>query len=48
MQIDLERNRQNAISFYRMAYEGNPQKAVELFVGAEYIQHNPLYLPNLL
>ena len=42
MQIDLERNRQNAISFYRMAYEGNPQKAVELFVGAEYIQHNPL------
>lgn len=25
-----------------MAYEGNPQKAVELYVGNEYIQHNPL------
>ena len=25
-----------------MAYEGNPRKAVELFVGDQYIQHNPL------
>lgn len=25
-----------------MAYEGNPSKAVELYVGSEYIQHNPL------
>jgi predicted SnoaL-like aldol condensation-catalyzing enzyme len=25
-----------------MAYEGNPRKAVELYVGSEYIQHNPL------
>lgn len=24
-----------------MAYEGNPKKAVELYVGDEYIQHNP-------
>jgi predicted SnoaL-like aldol condensation-catalyzing enzyme len=35
-------NKQNAIAFYRMAYEGNPGKAVELFTGSEYKQHNPL------
>jgi predicted SnoaL-like aldol condensation-catalyzing enzyme len=39
---NLNQNRENAISFYRMSYEGNPRKAVELFVGSEYIQHNPL------
>jgi predicted SnoaL-like aldol condensation-catalyzing enzyme len=37
----LKQNKENAISFYRMAYDGNPRKAVELFVGPEYIQHNP-------
>ncbi len=37
-----EANKQNAIAFYRMAYLGEPQKAVELYVGAGYIQHNPL------
>jgi predicted SnoaL-like aldol condensation-catalyzing enzyme len=41
MTIDLEQNRQSAIAFYRTAYEGNPRKAVELYVGADYIQHNP-------
>jgi predicted SnoaL-like aldol condensation-catalyzing enzyme len=35
-------NKEKAIAFYQMAYEGNPRKAVELYVGAEYIQHNPL------
>jgi len=40
--MSLERNKENAIAFYRIAYEGNPQKAVELYVGAEYIQHNPM------
>tara|TARA_R110002096_G_scaffold314987_3_gene509169 strand:- start:28229 stop:28612 length:384 start_codon:yes stop_codon:yes gene_type:complete len=39
---DLESNKRNAIEFYRMAYLGEPSKAVELYVGAEYIQHNPL------
>lgn len=39
--IDLSKNKENAIAFYRMAYEGNPKTAVELFVGDEYIQHNP-------
>ena len=42
MQQDLEANKQNAIAFYRMAYLGNPIQAVDLFVGDEYIQHNPL------
>ena len=39
---NLEANKQNAIAFYRMAYLGEPAAAVERFVGAEYIQHNPL------
>jgi predicted SnoaL-like aldol condensation-catalyzing enzyme len=42
MQFDLEENKRNAIAFYRMAYLGEPAKAVEMYVGAEYIQHNPL------
>lgn len=37
----LDRNRQNAIDFYKTAYFGKPAKAVELYVGDEYIQHNP-------
>ena len=42
MNQNLEINKKNAIEFYRMAYEGNPRRAVELYVGNEYIQHNPL------
>ncbi len=42
MPHDIEVNKKHAIAFYRMAYAGNPSKAVELYVGAEYIQHNPL------
>ncbi|MEJ2619366.1 MAG: nuclear transport factor 2 family protein [Candidatus Thiodiazotropha sp.] len=42
MKHDLEVNKQNAINFYRIAYLGKPAKAVEQYVGAEYIQHNPL------
>ena len=38
----LEQNKKNAIAFYKMAYEGNPKEATELYVGSEYIQHNPL------
>jgi predicted SnoaL-like aldol condensation-catalyzing enzyme len=41
MPQDLEANKQNAIAFYRTAYLGDPAKAVELYVGAKYIQHNP-------
>lgn len=40
--MNLEQNKQNAIDFYRTAYEGNPVLAVEKYVGNEYIQHNPL------
>lgn len=39
--INLEKNKKNAIAFYKMAYEGNPRSAVEEFVGRAYIQHNP-------
>ena len=42
MAHDLEANKQNAIAFYRTAYLGDPSGAVEDYVGAEYIQHNPL------
>jgi len=42
MNNNLEKNKQSAISFYKIAYEGEPRKAVELYVGDEYIQHNPL------
>lgn len=38
---NLENNKQNAIAFYKTAYEGEPGKAVELYIGNEYIQHNP-------
>jgi predicted SnoaL-like aldol condensation-catalyzing enzyme len=34
-------NKENAIAFYRTAFEGQPKKAVELYVGENYIQHNP-------
>lgn len=42
MEHDLESNKENAIAFYRMAYSGEPSKAVEKYVGSDYIQHNPL------
>lgn len=37
----LAQNKANAIAFYQMAYDGNPRKAIETYVGDEYIQHNP-------
>jgi len=39
--MHLENNKENAIAFYKMAYEGNPRSAIEQYVGNEYIQHNP-------
>ena len=42
MAQNTSQNKTNAIAFYRMAYMGNPSAAVEQFVGADYIQHNPL------
>lgn len=40
--MNTQKNKDYAIAFYRMSYEGNPRKATELYVGSEYIQHNPL------
>ena len=42
MKMDLNENKKNAVEFYKMSYNGEPRKAVELYVGEEYIQHNPL------
>ncbi len=39
--MSVEENKNNAIAFYKMAYEGNPRDAIEKFVGDKYIQHNP-------
>ncbi|HMQ70000.1 MAG TPA: nuclear transport factor 2 family protein [Ignavibacteria bacterium] len=39
--MNSETNKNNAVFFYKAAYEGNPKKAVELYAGDEYIQHNP-------
>ena len=41
MEQNLESNKANAIAFYRTAYLGDPTKAVKMYVGSEYIQHNP-------
>ena len=42
MNKQLDKNKENAIAFYKMAYEGKPGLGVELYVGSEYIQHNPM------
>lgn len=39
--MNLEENKKNAIAFYEMAYLGDPKKAIDQFIGDEYIQHNP-------
>ena len=36
--MDLEQNKRNAISFYEMAFLGDPVQAVDKYVGKEYIQ----------
>lgn len=43
MQERLERNKQNAKAFYELMFnECRPAEAIELYVGDEYIQHNPM------
>jgi len=39
--MDTEKNKANAIAFYKTAFEGNPASAVDLYVGDRYTQHNP-------
>ncbi len=46
--MSLVKNKKNAIEFYKMAYNGNPKKALALYVGNEYIQHNPEVADGLL
>ena len=38
---DLKANKDNAVAFYKMAYLGEPEHAISLYVGQDYIQHNP-------
>ena len=38
---NLNQNKKTAADFYLTAFFGNPGKAVELYVGEIYIQHNP-------
>lgn len=42
MKEKLERNKKYAKAFYKMAYHGEPKRATDLYVGQEYIQHNPI------
>ena len=42
MNNQLEQNKLNAIAFYQMMFDGEPEKAIELYVGDEYRQHNPM------
>jgi len=39
--MNLEENKKNAIAFYQTAFEGDPRRGVEEYVGDTYIQHNP-------
>ncbi|MEO1225095.1 MAG: nuclear transport factor 2 family protein [Pseudomonadota bacterium] len=39
---ELERNKSNVVAFYDLMFNKcEPRRAVELYVGDEYIQHNP-------
>ena len=38
----LTQNKKNAQAFYELMFnEGRPREAIELYVGDDYIQHNP-------
>lgn len=39
--MNIQQNKKNAVAFYKMSFEGDPKKAVDLYTGSEYIQHNP-------
>ncbi len=42
MPQNADQNKQTAIAYYEMAFNGAPKEAVERYVGDQYIQHNPL------
>ena len=38
----LERNKRNVVAFYDLMFnQCRPREAIECYVGAEYVQHNP-------
>jgi len=39
--MNQNQNKNNAIAFYKTAFEGDPETAVSKYVGDVYIQHNP-------
>ena len=40
--VDLERNKATVIAFYELMFNDcQPRAAIELYAGADYIQHNP-------
>jgi len=39
--MTLEEKKNNAMAFYKMAFDGNPEGAVHRYVGQKYTQHNP-------
>lgn len=40
--VDLERNKSNAMAFYDLAFnQSRPAEAIAQYAGAAYIQHNP-------
>lgn len=39
--MDTESNKNSALAFYQMAFLGEPRRAAELYLGEDYIQHNP-------
>jgi predicted SnoaL-like aldol condensation-catalyzing enzyme len=42
MDEKLERNKRNAMAFYDLMFnQSKPREAVEKYVGATYVQHNP-------
>lgn len=42
MKHDLEGNKATVVAFYELMFNAcDPRAAVELYVGSEYIQHNP-------
>jgi predicted SnoaL-like aldol condensation-catalyzing enzyme len=42
MTQDLERNKKNVVAFYDLMFnQCRPREAMDLYSGAQYIQHNP-------
>ena len=40
--MDLQKNKETAIALYQEAFDGNARQAAQKYIGAQYIQHNPL------